>query len=157
MLDGRGKIVDELTILRASARLASSAYCTYDGATPTTIDTGGGYTEGKLIVDVAAVASNWTTAASNQQLEFAVRGSNFASFDHGYVRLATLRIGRGLAAANDLRSGGDYGASGSPGVGRYKLPFTNDFCGTIYRYLRCKVLVGGTSALGQTFSVFMTK
>ncbi len=157
MLDGRGKIIDNLTMLRATAACASSTYCTYDGAAPTTIDTGGGFTEGKLVVDVSAVASNWTTAASNQQVEFAVRGSNRSSFDSGYVRLATLRIGRGLAAADTLRSGGDYGASGSPGVGRYILPFTNDFCGTIFRYLRCKIIVGGTSSTGQTFSVFMTK
>jgi len=157
MLDQRKHIVDEDLMLRASAVLATAAYCTYGAAAPVTIDTGGGFTEGKLIVDISAVDTNFTTVASGQALFFCVRGSNLSSFDKGFQTLA--RLGVGIAfAAESIKMGGSFGASnGSPSTGRYVLPWTNDFCGTIYQYLRVKVMFGGTFVTGPTFSAFLSK
>lgn len=158
MREQKGKIWDKLLQLFASANLATASYATYDAAGPVTIDTGGGYTTGKLVIDITDFDTNVGTVASGQCVDFVLRGSNLASFDGGYVPLARFRLGTKFAAES-IKDAGTGGASlaTSPSTGRYVIPWHNDFGGTIYRYLRLRVLFGGTFIEGITFSAFLTK
>ena len=158
MREQKGKIWDDLLQLRASANLATASYCTYDAATPKTIDTGGGYTQGKLVIDVATADTNWSTVASGAVVDFVLRGSNLSSFDSGYVGLARFRLGTKFAAESIKDAGHGGGSMATASVaGRFVIPWHNDFGGTVYRYLRLRVLFGGTFTAGLTFSAFLTK
>jgi len=161
MKDNRKFIVDENLILRAAAVLSTASYATYDAATPKTIDLGGdGYTEGKLIIDVTTAATNWATVASGSVADFSLRGSNSATtFDDAYVTLARFRLGTKFAAES-LKDAGHGGASQATAsvASRYIVPWTNEFCGTCYRYLRLRIQFGGTGATGPTLGMlFLTK
>ncbi len=157
MLDQRKHIVDDDLMLRASAVLATAAYCTYGAATPVTLDLGGGFTEGKMVVDVSAVDKNFATSGSNQIVDFIIRASNRSSFDGGFVPLARFRLGSVFAAESVKDSGLGGASSGTTQTGRFVTPWTNDFGGTIYQYIRVRVLFAGTFQTGITFSAFMTK
>lgn len=158
MLDRRKKIVDANLILRASAVLSTASYATYGAATPKTIDLGGdGYTEGKLVIDVSSFNDVVATVASGVVYDFILRGSNLASFDAGYVPLARFRLGTAFAVES-IKDSGRLSTVATPTTGRYVVPWTNDFGGTTYQYLRLRILFGGTFLTGPVLGmIFLTK
>ncbi len=158
MLDNRKSIIDADLMLFAKATLSTASYCTYGAATPKTIDTGGGFTEGELFVNVTDVPSSFSTVASGGMFAWVIRGSNRSSFDSGALPLAQLRIGCVSTVEDAVRLAGGIGASsGSPGVGIYRLPFNNMYCETVYRYLRVRFMIGGSLATGPEFEAWITK
>lgn len=161
MIDQRGQIVDDLLMLRvlSATALATATYATYGAATPKTIDLGGaGYTEGKLVIDITTADGAWGTVASGAVVDFILRGSNRSSFDSGFVPLARFRVGTVFAAESIKDSGLGGSSSGTTQTGRFIVPWTNDFGGTTYRYLRLRILFGGTFYTGLVLgNIFLTK
>lgn len=157
-MGNRKKIWDDLLQLASSNTLATAAYATYDASTPKTIDLGGdGYTEGKLVIDVSAVDTSYATVASGQTYDWVLLGSNRSSFDSGRVPLARFRLGAVYADPNSIKAAGFGASAGSPSTGRFIVPWTNDFGGTTYRYLRLHLSLGGTFVTGVTYSAFLSK
>jgi hypothetical protein len=142
MLDNRKVIIDMLGKLAdtGSAAIAASAAGTIDGVAKV-FDTGGGYTEGKFVIDISA-HTGYAAAASCQTIEICLEGSTTTTFTT-YAKLASLTIGQKAAAFAHSRLGNDSTIA-SIGTGRFIKPFTNDFGGTVLRYLRCYAAFGGT-------------
>jgi len=108
-------------------------------------DTGGGYTEGMLVIDVATCAV--AVAASGKKFDLVLEGSEVSTFAT-IIPLALVELGDAYAIK----------ASGAQvTVGRYIVPFCNDFAGTIYRYLRMYCTTAGTSVTGIEFLAFLSK
>jgi len=122
-------------------------------------DTGGGYTEGKLVIDVTAVS----TLSSLDQFEILLQGSPTSTFTT-WDTLTTLHLGWMYSAIAD-RMGGDPGTvvrsstATYPGPTtlpvRFVIPFCNDYAGTVYRWLRMYTCMG-TPSTGINYYAFLT-
>ncbi len=175
MLDNRTKLQDALSILNDSnfatigGALAAWASTGSHGiattaATAVWFDTGGGFTEGKLVIDirrpsniVAGVGEN-IVPADNQKARFILQGSTVTAFTTSQ-ELASMFWGW-----NDLNAGGTVGLFGlgqaSPDFGantRYIIPWNNQYGAKIYRYLRMWIQYRGTWATGLAYDAFLTK
>jgi hypothetical protein len=141
MLDNRKVIIDEECCLSNSAEtLAASSAGSVDGVAKT-FDTGGGYTNGMFVVDVSAI-TGMATAGSCHTIEVCLEGSTTSTFTT-YVRLASFKFGQKAAAFAHSRLGQDS-TYATASATRYMKPFHNDFQGTIFRWLRCYTVFGGT-------------
>jgi hypothetical protein len=142
MLENRKVIIDEECKLAdcGSAAIAASAAGTVDGVAKV-FDTGGGYTDGVIVIDISAI-TGMAAAASCHTIEICLEGSSTSTFTT-HVRLASLKAGQNAAGFEHTRLGGDSTVA-SIDVGRYIIPFCNDFGGTIYRWLRVYTVFGGT-------------
>lgn len=151
MLDNRKVIIDDDLLIAdtGSAEIVASAAGTVD-AVAKVIDTGGGYTEGKFIVDIEDISGSGE-ATNNQLISIVLEGSTTTTFT-AWVRLAGIRITPSAAGTLHGRTDGDHSASltTTTAVGRYIVPFINDFHGTIYRYLRTYITFNGSAANAGT-------
>ena len=123
----RGRVVDTLLMLKAKGTVATSMVGEYPIGTDKYYDTGGGRTRGDMVVNMYSTGS----LAATTKIELCLQGSKNSSFTTG-VTLAIVELG-GKNAINIRR--GSLATLGI-GEGRYLVPFTNDFGGTVYRYLR---------------------
>jgi len=155
MLENRKVIIDDELLIAdsGSGPAAASAACTVD-AVAKVIDTGGGFTEGRLVVDISAINTGGTTASCSL-VNLVLQGSATSTFTT-YVRLALLGIGDVMKAESRV-SGGNTAATIS--ATRYIVPFCNDFGGTVYRWLRLYTSKNGTidTTKGATFKAWLTK
>jgi len=136
-LANRNHIVDNACILRNSggtALVASAAATAAQTGQSVPFDTGGGYTEGKLFIDVDTCATGTTIGPWVIVLQGA-RDSTFAT----YVTLAQLELGTAYGPQSTSHS-----TQHSTGV--YVIPWSNDFGGEIYRWLRCYSRLGNMYA-----------
>ena len=152
----RQRIVDDLLDLWSTGATLSpgrGAWGRDAAGAALTIDTGGGFTEGFMVVDVSTSVKA-PAAASAPQFNLFLEGSNTAggAFTTG-VPLALLQFGR---AGYAIKASPAFTAS-VLGTGRWLVPFTNDFGGSLYRYLRMYVTTGGTLKSGIQFSAFLSK
>lgn len=132
------KTIDTATILKAAGLVAVSA------AGATVIDTGGGYTEGKLEFNVTAVEVD----TGDELYTIALQGSNTAAFGGtDIVDLCSFQLGDAavLPGASDLTTG------------VHVMPFCNTLLGTTYRYLRVYTTVAGTIATGINYEAYISK
>jgi hypothetical protein len=98
------------------------------------LDVGTGVYYGDLLVDVSAI----DIADDDETYRILLQGSASSSFASGIFNLAELHLG-----AAEIKLGG---ADDDSAVGRYRVPFHNFiFDETTLRYLRSRVVVGGTS------------
>ncbi len=148
MLDNRKVIIDDELLIAdcGSAAISASAAGTVDGVAKV-IDTGGGYTKGMFVVDLAHI--NGSGQATNCQLvSIELEGSTTSTFTN-WVRLAGFRLGP--KATVHGRTGSDASAASSTET-RYMKPFHNDFAGTVYRWLRVYTTFNGSAnAAVQTY------
>lgn len=114
-------------------------------ATPLYVDTGGGFTEGYMVVDISDTVE--AVVASGFSAKVFLMGSTTSIFTTS-APLALLEFGDAYA----IQSSGAQFA-----VGRYLTPFCNDFGGTIYRYLRMYCVTGGSGITGILFNGFLSK
>ena len=122
------------------------------GSTGNYVDLGGtGYTDGKVVFDVTAQSK----AAAGILINLEVQGGITSSFA-SHVPLATLALGfAGLGSVRPYAT-----LSNSTGIsGRYILPFSNDYGGQIYRYVKVVMRSTVTASLstGIEFSSFIAK
>ena len=76
---------------------------------------------------------------------------NSASFASGIRQGPTFTLGDAAAALF-------LAADADNGVGRYELPFCNEFSGTLYRYMRLQIDVTGTiDTTGVNFTAWVVQ
>jgi len=136
----RGRIYDSLLLLKTKGTVATSMVGESPVGTDKYFDTGGGRTRGDVVYNVYAIGS---TLATNTLFALRLQGSKNSSFTTG-VDLVITEIGK----ANVLTGNSSLATNDVFGVGRYIVPFTNDFDDTVYRYLRHYVTVANTLASG---------
>lgn len=131
-------MIDSTMILKDAGLVAASAAGTVATAAKI-VNVGSGLVEGLLVVDVSAIEVD-----ANELYAIALQGSDVADFDTGsevIVELAVLNLG-----ANEV-----IGGNADSAVGRYTVPFRNEYQGTIYPYVRVYTTVSGTVATGINF------
>jgi hypothetical protein len=135
----RGRMKDSLLVLKAKGTVATSMVGESPLGTDTYIDTGGGRTRGDMVINVYDFSHS--TLATSKLITFRLQGSKNTSFTTG-CDLVITEIGK----ANML-TGASSLATDNLLEGRYVIPFSNDFDGTAYRYLRHYVTLGTNSGL----------
>jgi len=124
----RGRVMDDVLLLKAKGTVATSMVGENPIGTDKYYDTGGGRTRGDVVYNVYAIAGSLGTSSL---ITLRLQGSKNSSFTTGYD-LVINELGK-----SNMLTGNSSLATGVPlGVGRYTVPFTNDFGGTVYRYLR---------------------
>lgn len=139
--DARGRILDDLLILKAKGTVATSMVGEDPIGTDKSYDTGGGHTKGDVVVQVYAVpailaSTKWTMC---------LQGGKNSSFST-YVALQILELGDATQITGDV----------DLTTGRYVMPFSNDLDGTVYRYLRHYLTIGGTDGTGIQYECYLS-
>lgn len=167
MLDHRDKIYDSLGLLANSLATAVAAdaiaviraVAVVAGAGM--IDTGGGFTDGNLVIDKAA----WTeafVAADSQRVAFTLQGSTTTTFT---TQSPLAQVYMGMVSTNAatpfhiqpafFHSTG--AATDLAAAQRFVTPFNNTYGNKVYRWLRLYVSFAGTWATGVLYSAFLSK
>ena len=137
----RGRLVDDLLVLKAKGTVATSMVGEDPVGTDKSYDTGGGRTKGDVVIQVYAVPNILASTKFTMRLQ----GSKNSSFST-MVDLSIVELGDAtqLSGSADLTTG------------RYIVPFSNDFDATIYRYLRHYITCGGTCGTGIQYEVYLS-
>jgi len=138
----RGRVVDDLLVLKAKGTVATSMVGENPIGTDKYYDTGGGRTRGDVVINVYAVPNILASTKFTMRLQ---GGKNSA-----FSTLNDLQILE-LGDATQISGGSDLG------VGRYILPFSNDLDGTVYRYLRHYITCSGTCGTGIQYECYLSK
>jgi hypothetical protein len=134
------KTYDDYLLMKDAGLVASSGAAQVGGVDHIE-DLGSGLVEADLVIDVSAIE-----IASNDEIyNLCVQVSSSATFASGIQTVAKLELGAAEALLGDQDST----------VGRYILPFRNEFGGTIYRYARVYTAVAGTVATGINYMAWM--
>ena len=136
----RGRIVDDLLILKAKGTVATSMVGENPVGTDYYIDVGPGRTRGDVVTNV--YASSYVSGGTS--LVFRLQGSLNAAFST-YQDLQILEIG------DSTQIGGSLDLT----TGRYVQPFTNDLDGTVYRYLRHYATIA-SSGTGWQYDCYLS-
>lgn len=145
MLDNRKSIIDvDLQLVNCTSAASSDFAGKVDGVAKV-IDTGNGTTKGIMFIDVNSITGSGQ-ATNNQKITIALEGSTTSTFT-AWVRLAKLELAPCHATTVHGRTGGDHSATltTTTALGIFKVPFVNDFHGTVYRWLRAYVTFNGSS------------
>jgi len=143
----RGRIMDDLLLLKAKGTVATSMIGENPIGTDKYIDTGGGRTRGDVVYNVYNVGIG-ATLGTSCLVTFRLQGSKNTSFTTGCDLVITE-----LGKANMLTGNSSLATTSlsTPSFleGRYIVPFTNDFNGTVYRYLRHYMSITGATSSVQ--------
>lgn len=121
---------DNALLLKDAGAVTASGNATV-AAAARILDLGPGRVDGRVVCDVSAI----DTASNDEGYTLQVQGSNSPSFASGIVALATKQLGDATVTGN----------SADTGVGRYEIPFQNEENGVVYRYLRLRYVIVGTT------------
>jgi hypothetical protein len=122
----RGRVMDDLLVLKAKGTVATSMVGEDPVGTDTYVDVGHGRTTGDVVINVYAAP----TMVPGSKITMRLQGSKNSSFTTGCdLQIFELGDSTQLTGASSL-------ATADMTVGRYILPFTNDIDGTVYQYLR---------------------
>ena len=137
---------DSLLELKDAGLIAASAAATVS-AVAKVLDTGGGFTDGNVVIDVTAIEID----TSNEIYTLILEGSSSSTFASTIVPLAVMLLGDNAV----IVGGCDVDST----IGRYIMPFRNERDGTVYRYLRMYTVVAGTIATGGgiNYAAFLAK
>lgn len=138
----RGRIVDDLLVLKAKGTVATSMVGEDPVGTDKHYDTGGGRTRGDVVINVYAVPSN----APSTKITMRLQGSKNSAFST-INDLVIIELGD----STQISGGSDLG------IGRYIVPFTNDLDDTVYRYLRHYITLAGTVGTGIQYECYLSK
>ena len=141
LIDGRSKLVDDLTVLKAKGTVATSMVGENPVGTDKTYDTGGGRTKGDMVLVVYAVPN----ILASTKMTFRLQGSKNSSFS----TIVDLQIAE-LGDATQLSGSADMT------LDKYIIPFSNAFGDTVYRYLRHYFTIGGTIGTGVQYEAFLS-
>lgn len=138
----RGRLVDDLLVLKAKGTVATSMVGEDPVGTDKYFDTGGGRTRGDAIINVYAVPN----ILASTKFTMRIQGGKNTSFST-LVDLAIVELGDStqITSAVDLTTG------------RYIVPFSNDFDDTVYRYIRHYITCGGTCGTGIQYECYVSK
>jgi hypothetical protein len=138
----RGRLVDDLLVLKAKGTVATTMVGEDPVGTDKSYDTGGGRTRGDFAINVYATPN----ILASTKLTFRLQGGRNSSFST-LTDLAIVELGD----STQISSGSDMT------TGRYVVPFSNDFDGTVYRYLRHYLTCGGTCGTGVQYEAYISK
>ena len=133
---------DGTYLLKDAGAITSSAAGTVDAAAKIA-DLGAAKVEGHMVVDVTAIEID----SDNELYQIALQGSTKSDFADTFEELTIVELG-----ANEVL-GGDQDST----IGRYKVPFTNERHGTVYRYVRAYCTISGTVATGINYTAHLEK
>lgn len=127
--------------LRAKdAGLVAASAAAQVGGSNKIIDLGAtGRFDGVALIDLTACE----VASGDESYHVEIQFSNSASFASTNVVGPVLKLGDSTV---------NFGSADTAATGRYELPFTNEYAGTIYRYLRVYTRVAGTVATGINYT-----
>lgn len=129
-------------VLKAAGLIATSA------AVATIVDLGAGLiNHGEIVIDVTDLE-----IASNDEAYTIV--PQFSP-DSDFGTAANIQDGPGLHLGAKETKATDCDKDDV--VGRYILPFRNEFYGTVFRYMRLYTVVAGTIATGINYSAYIGK
>ena len=146
MLNNRKRIFDDLLQMRSNGTAATgtTGKAATVGDALKIFDTGGGYTEGKLVIDVAYASLGSPQNVVNGGYMIDLQASNSATFATPIVKLDRIKLACNI---NGTCDGIPLTPSSVRNVAtvpfRVIKPFQNDVNGTIYRYLRLWTRSGG--------------
>ena len=138
----RQRIWDSELEMTDAGLIAASAAGVVDSAAKIW-DTGGGFTQGMLVIDVTACE----IADSDEVYSISVQGSTKSDFADTLTDLALIVLGDVTTYTGDVENT----------TGRFLLPFTNMKGAVIYRYVRVYTTIAGTIATGINWTGFITK
>lgn len=144
MPNNRNLLYDAELELKDAGLVAADAAAQVDGADKI-LDVGGSLpsrVDGIVVVDVTAIE----IASNDERYDIVVQLSNSATFASGIVDAATLSLGAHETLPGDTDSV----------VGRYLIQASNEYNGTVYRYLRLFTDVTGSIATGINYSAFFS-
>lgn len=137
------KIFDADLEFKDAGLVASSAAAQVDSADQI-VDLGGAAMfKADMVIDVSAIE----IASNNELYRIQVQVSSDEDFTDTYVTVAELQLG-----ANEVLNG-DQDST----IGRYIIPFTNEYDETLYRYARVYTVVSGTVATGINYTAYASK
>lgn len=120
-----------------------------------TVDVGAGKVLGEIVLDVTALElTDGGEPPEYYGYDIWLQASPDALFD---TPSNIVNVGCILSLQG---AGLQYGTSlHNPVTGSYRVPFTNEFCGTVYRYLRLYIVVNAAAvpATGINFVARITK
>jgi hypothetical protein len=131
---------DNAMLLKAAGLVCTSA-TSENGSV--ILDLGEGLVCGDLVIDLIAIE----TGSSDERFMLSLEGSTVAAMSSTSVNLAQKNFGQ-LVAPQD---------AAVTTLGRYIIPFRNEECGTLYRYVRYQITGTGTIATGINFAAFIAK
>jgi hypothetical protein len=153
-------IFDANLQLKDAGLVAASAAATLGGAAkildldngatspPSNVSTQvAGFFDAYLVILVNALELDSSDESYIVYLQF----SNSATFASGIVANGSLFIGHHSSTSAPT------GVDTDSAVGRYIVPFTNEWNGTLYRYMRLYTKVAGTVATGINYSAYVTQ
>jgi hypothetical protein len=121
MRSARGKIVDDLLILKAKGTVATSMVGEDPVGTDKYYDTGGGRTRGDVVYNIYAAP----TMVAGSKITLRLQGGKQAAFSTiNDLQIVEIGDSTQISGGSDLTTG------------RYILPWSNDLDGTVYRYVR---------------------
>ena len=107
------------------------------------LDLGTGRVGGVAVLDIGAIE----VATGDESYHIEAQFSNSATFASTNIVGPVLKTGDSTV---------NFG-SADTAVGRYELPFTNEYAGTIYRYMRLYTRIAGTIATGINYTGWVAK
>jgi hypothetical protein len=163
----RQRIYDAGLVLKTAGTVVTSGMATkWDGvagartANVVTIDVGTGWTQGAFVVQLARTTLRngavVGTGASGQSFMIELRGGTTKAFIRE-VPLAAIRVAMSSEMMTRWKMTTGNPATLASTSHEYILPFTNEYDGTIYPYLRCYHTIMGTWATGINYTAWISK
>lgn len=130
-------------LMKDAGLVAADAAATVDSVAKIA-DVGAGLVEGHMVCDITAF-----NVDNNDELYLIkLQGSSEADFGSDIEDLAILGVG-----ATETMIGTDTDSE----IGTYRVPFSNERNGTVYRYLRVYTDVTGTVGTGINYTARLEK
>jgi hypothetical protein len=139
-INGRTRLVDDLTVLKAKGTVATSMVGENPVGTDKTYDAGG-HTTGNAVLIVYAVPN----ILASTKMTFRLQGGLNSSFST-VVDLNIVELGDSTQVTGADKT-----------TGKYIMPFSTNFDGASYRYLRHYLTIGGTCGTGVQYEYFLTQ
>jgi hypothetical protein len=121
---------DHALLLKDTGAVTASGNATV-AAVARILDLGVGRMDGRAVCDVSAI----DTVTGDESYILQVQGSNSSTFASTVVALASKQLGGATATGN----------TADTGTGRFEIPFSNEENGVVYRYLRLRYVIAGTT------------
>lgn len=140
------KTYDALLELKDAGAITASAAAQVDSAAKI-IDLGTGLVEADVVVDISAIEVD----SDDEKYTIGIQISSSSSFASDIYEVKQLMVGSAGTAEGD-----NLGGDTDMGVGRYRVPFTNEIAdGVTKQYMRIYVTIGGTIATGINYIAYI--
>jgi len=138
---------DDQLILKDAGLVAASAAATVSSAAKV-LDLGEGFVKGNIVAEVTALDID----GNNELYDIVAQLSSVADFSTDTLIVDKCQLP--LSAAEVKRTDSNIDSA----VGRYVLPFDNEYAGVVYRYMRLYTICAGAGiSTGINYSAFLAR